>query len=363
MKLKKIAISVATTVLAGSLLTGCDKNNSNTPSGVEQQTEQATEVSQETSPSGVNAEQTTAPAAAFTKDFDTQLSYALGTDFGRGVTQLSTAFKSIFDLQYSEVIQGMRDALAGNPKTPLKDMEKTSELLRKALTEKKPDLVKNEKDFAQKASYAVGYDIAINGGLDALIKSNQSFINFNQDAIFMAMQDAIDGKPKMTDEELKSTIERFEQIIKQHQAELAQENNKKLKVEFGQKPNVKTTESGIMYIITNQGNGRAIQPTDEVTVEYTGKLGDGRVFDTTDKRGATTLQLDQVIPGWTEALQLIKKGGEIEVVIPANLAYGGKNVGPIPAGSDLYFQIKVVDAKPAKPAESVPTTATKPAQK
>lgn len=79
-----------------------------------------------------------------------------------------------------------------------------------------------------------------------------------------------------------------------------------------------------------------------VKVHYTGKLADGTVFDSSTERGTPAeFKLDQVIKGWTEGLQLLKKGGEIELAIPSELAYGEQGAGPIPPNAMLYFHIEV----------------------
>ena len=84
-------------------------------------------------------------------------------------------------------------------------------------------------------------------------------------------------------------------------------------------------------------------------MHYTGKLPNGTVFDSSVERGQPAeFALNQVIPGWTEGLQLVKKGGKIELVIPANLAYGDQDLGVIPANSTLHFDVEVLDVTPAK---------------
>jgi FKBP-type peptidyl-prolyl cis-trans isomerase len=111
---------------------------------------------------------------------------------------------------------------------------------------------------------------------------------------------------------------------------------------------VQPTASGLYYIETKKGNGASPKPTDMVTVHYTGKLMDGTVFDSSEKQGQPAqFQLNQVIPGWTEALQLMKKGGKAQLVIPSKLAYGPRGGGPIPPFAPLVFDVELIDIKPA----------------
>ena len=107
----------------------------------------------------------------------------------------------------------------------------------------------------------------------------------------------------------------------------------------------------LLYKITEAGKGDAIKATDTVKVHYTGKLPDGKVFDSSVERGQPVeFKLNQVIKGWTEGLQLVKKGGKIELVIPPELAYGKQGVTAIQFHlmSTLYFDVEVLDVNPKK---------------
>jgi len=113
------------------------------------------------------------------------------------------------------------------------------------------------------------------------------------------------------------------------------------------------TASGIVMTTLTPGTGAAPKATDEVKVHYEGKLINGRIFDSSLKRGEpATFPLSGVIPCWTEALQLMKVGGKARVICPANLAYGERgsppNIGP---NNALIFEVQLLDiAKPAAPA-------------
>ncbi|MDI1353545.1 MAG: FKBP-type peptidyl-prolyl cis-trans isomerase [bacterium] len=118
---------------------------------------------------------------------------------------------------------------------------------------------------------------------------------------------------------------------------------------------VKPTASGLYYIELKKGTGNSPLATDMVKVNYTGKLLDGTIFDSSEKNGGPVeFVLNQVIPGWTEGLQLMKKGGKAQLIIPSALAYGPRGGGPIPAYSPLTFEVELIDFKPAPPREQAP---------
>jgi FKBP-type peptidyl-prolyl cis-trans isomerase len=110
---------------------------------------------------------------------------------------------------------------------------------------------------------------------------------------------------------------------------------------------VTKTASGLRYKVIKAGAGAKPTAKSQVTCRYHGTLADGRVFDSTRNRGdePVSFGLGEVIPGWTEGLQLIAKGGVIKLWIPANLAYGERDAGPIPGGSVLEFEVELVDVK------------------
>ncbi|MCD6065245.1 MAG: peptidylprolyl isomerase [Bacteroidetes bacterium] len=109
----------------------------------------------------------------------------------------------------------------------------------------------------------------------------------------------------------------------------------------------KTTASGLRYIIEREGEGSNPLPTQTVTVHYTGTLLDGKKFDSSVDRGQpATFGLNQVIPGWTEGLQLIKPGGKVKLIIPPNLGYGAAGAGGvIPPNSWLVFDVELLGIK------------------
>jgi FKBP-type peptidyl-prolyl cis-trans isomerase len=122
--------------------------------------------------------------------------------------------------------------------------------------------------------------------------------------------------------------------------------------------------SGLRYEIIKQGDGAAPKPTDTVKVHYTGTLVDGSVFDSSVQRGEPAeFPLDQVIPGWTEGIQKVNKGGKIKLYVPPQLAYGDDGRPGIPPGSTLIFDVELLDIKAGSAAPAPSPAPAQPAKK
>lgn len=116
------------------------------------------------------------------------------------------------------------------------------------------------------------------------------------------------------------------------------------------KPGVVTTASGLQYRIIQNGFGKRPGPFDQVQVAYTGRLIDGTIFDSVEPFTPLTLEVNGVIPGWSEALQLMREGDHWQLVIPANLAYGarGSPGGAVPPNQTLVFDVTLIKVLPPK---------------
>ena len=130
-------------------------------------------------------------------------------------------------------------------------------------------------------------------------------------------------------------------------AQTALEKGQAFLKENAKKEGVKTTASGLQYKVLKEGTGKQPKPTDTVEVNYEGRLIDGTVFDSSYKRGQSiTFPLNQVIPGWTEGVALMKEGAKYEFYIPSNLAYGsngaGSDIGP---DETLIFVVELIKVK------------------
>ena len=114
------------------------------------------------------------------------------------------------------------------------------------------------------------------------------------------------------------------------------------------KEGVKTLPSGLQYKVITEGTGKSPKASDTVTVNYRGTLIDGTEFDSSYKRGqAASFQVNGVIKGWTEALQLMKEGAKWQLFVPSNLAYGEKGTGsgPIGPNATLVFEVELISVK------------------
>ncbi len=131
--------------------------------------------------------------------------------------------------------------------------------------------------------------------------------------------------------------------------------------EVKKKPDVVVLPSGLIYQIVKPGEGPAPKPSETVKVHYTGTLVNGTVFDSSvERKEPVEFQLDQVIPGWTEGLQKISKGGKVKLYIPPQLAYGDEGRQGIPPASTLVFDVELIDIKPTPPPAATPTPAPEP---
>lgn len=207
------------------------------------------------------------------------------------------------------------------------------------------------KSFNDSASYAIGRDIFRNWeqqqlGIDARIAGQ-------------ALIDAANGQSRLNDQQAFPLLQRFQKEFERRQMEQEARNNptareniekgEKFMKEIGNNKSVYTTKSGLKYRRLKEGNGKHPKATDRVKVHYTGTLIDGKKFDSSVDRGEPlTFPLNQVIPGWTEGLQLMDEGSKYILYIPYNLGYGVRDMGDIPAGSTLIFEVELLEINPEK---------------
>ncbi|SFN76233.1 FKBP-type peptidyl-prolyl cis-trans isomerase [Xenorhabdus japonica] len=229
-----------------------------------------------------------------------------------------------------------------------------------ANTETQSELKLNSafKTIEQQNAYALGASL---GGymVNALKEQKALGINMEKAQLLAGVEDAVNNKAKLTDQEIRETLSALESNMRsaaQAKAEKeAGENSEKgakYRKEFAKKAGVIETKTGLLYKIEKEGTGKAPKEADTVVVNYKGALIDDKVFDSSyDRKEPLTIRLDSVIPGWKEGLQHVKKGGKITLVIPPNLAYGQASVPSIPANSTLVFDVELLDIKPAAKAK------------
>src|SRR5882724_7391263 len=132
--------------------------------------------------------------------------------------------------------------------------------------------------------------------------------------------------------------------------DLSPESNQKFLADNSKMTGVTVRPSGLQYRVIKAGAGKSPTPNDQVTVTYKGSLITGQVFDQTEAGQTATFPAGQLIPGWVEALQLMKKGDEWEIVIPSGLAYGEQGAGGvIPPNQTLVFQMSLMKVDPLTP--------------
>lgn len=197
-------------------------------------------------------------------------------------------------------------------------------------------------------SYGIGTDIGHNmkmSGLDSL----------NVEALAMGISDGIDSTEKMTAENVRTMVQAYmmeaQKRVMARQAaegEVMMRKGEEWLTENAKKAGVKTTPSGLQYEVIAEGSGPKPTMSDMVTVHYRGTLINGKQFDSSYDRGEpTSFGVGQVIPGWTEALQLMSVGSKYKLYIPQNLAYGAQGAGEdIPPYSALVFEVELLGIKP-----------------
>lgn len=207
------------------------------------------------------------------------------------------------------------------------------------------------KTDMDKVSYSIGYDLGIN-----IAKKG---IDINVRALALGIKRGMgEGPQLLTDEQMKTTLMAFQKQM-MAKASVAYEKSAKENQVKGQaflaenkkKAGVVTTASGLQYKVIKEGKGAKPTVDDVVTVDYTGTTIDGTVFDTTEQTGGhpATFPLNQVIRGWTEALQLMSAGATYELVIPSPLAYGPKSAGEtIGPNSTLIFKVHLISIEAKK---------------
>lgn len=203
----------------------------------------------------------------------------------------------------------------------------------------------NESD---KISYSIGIDIG-----QSFRKQN---IQINPDVFMSGLKDGQnDTQSLLSKEEIYQTLVGLQNRLAQQQAETtaqqAKDNLAKGEAFLSKNKTVtgvKTTASGLQYRVIKQGKGASPKPGDIVTTHYRGHLIDGTEFDSSYKRNEpATFTVNAVIPGWTEALQLMTPGSKFELFIPSNLAYGSQGIGRIIGPNEtLIFEIELLSVKP-----------------
>lgn len=197
-----------------------------------------------------------------------------------------------------------------------------------------------------KVSYALGLGIG-----QQLAQMGAS--NLNIDDFTDAIKDVINGNVlKVPHKDAQTIVQEYfrqqeERInaIRAEQGKAAKAEGEKFLAENGKKEGVVTLKSGLQYEVLREGNGKKPKATDQVKCHYEGTLINGQVFDSSYKRNEPAVfPLNQVIPGWTEGLQLMQEGAKYRFYIPYILAYGESGAGgSIPPFATLIFDVELLE--------------------
>jgi len=227
-----------------------------------------------------------------------------------------------------------------------------------------PLTLKTQKD---KASYAVGLNVGKNLGAQLA----QQSVDVDQAILLRGVKDAlVGGKTLLTDDEVKSVLTQLQAEVRSRQQEkmkveqekmkAVSEMNKKEGLEFlvanREKEGIVTLPSGLQYKVLTEGTGPKPAATDTVVCNYRGTLINGTEFDSSYKHGQPlSIQVNGVIKGWTEALQLMPVGSKWQLFIPSDLGYGDRGSGPnIGPGATLIFEVELLSIQSKDKLEAVP---------
>ncbi|HPY30095.1 MAG TPA: FKBP-type peptidyl-prolyl cis-trans isomerase [Verrucomicrobiota bacterium] len=197
----------------------------------------------------------------------------------------------------------------------------------------------------QRTSYSLGANIGGN------LKRQVADLDLDAKMLAAGVADALAGKSALSETEIEEALGAFQKEM-QDKAQARQKAEGEANARKGEaflaanakKDGVKTTASGLQYKVLKTGTGKSPKATDIVKVHYHGTLIDGTVFDSSVQRGEpVSFPVEGVIPGWVEALQLMKEGDKWQLVIPAKLAYGEQGAGgPIGPNSTLIFEVELL---------------------
>jgi FKBP-type peptidyl-prolyl cis-trans isomerase len=215
----------------------------------------------------------------------------------------------------------------------------------------KSGAAKNAPDEKSAVSYSLGVSMG-----EQMRTSGVTANDVSSARLAEGVRDGLSGKV-MTDAD-RENISKMLKSLLAAQGDANHRAATKFLAENAKKPDVVTTTSGLQYKVLSAGSGASPKATDEVTVNYRGTLLDGTEFDNSYKRGEpATFPVSRVIPGWTEALQLMKPGAKYQLFIPPQLAYDMKSRPPIPPGSMLLFDVELLSVKAAPQPAAAPANA------
>lgn len=289
--------------------------------------------------------------------------YAYGVSLAeQGLEQYLMQLKVIADTtevssEYNNLIAGATDPkektrLGNELKAKLDSINISNtqniEMLLKGISER---LQASDQNFAYSKGLEVGDQLnRMTVEFSKQVLGNDESAELNKEAILLGLTNAIKKQPllipnsnEMVQARINALQEKEQEAKKAASAEIIAKGDKFM-AENATKKGVVTLPSGLQYKVITQGTGAIPTAGDRVKVNYHGTLIDGKVFDSSVDRGEPiTFGVTQVIPGWTEALQMMPVGSKWILYVPYNLAYGDRDGGPIPAYSNLIFEVELLD--------------------
>jgi FKBP-type peptidyl-prolyl cis-trans isomerase len=191
----------------------------------------------------------------------------------------------------------------------------------------------------QKMSYVIGQQIGQNFKHDNM-KVDPAIIG-------ASIGDVLNNqKPRLSEQEMQATMGMLRDRATAQAASMGKQNKEaeeKFLAENKKKPGVKSTLTGLQYEVLTEGKGPMPKASDEVKVNYRGTLLDGTEFDSTTNAEPAILPLGEIIPGWSEALKMMKVGSKWKLYIPSELAYGERGQSEVPPNSMLTFEIELLE--------------------
>jgi FKBP-type peptidyl-prolyl cis-trans isomerase len=226
-----------------------------------------------------------------------------------------------------------------------KELQATISKLKTELSTAKEEQMRLQKsmeadvsDTTGQASYGLAVIIATN-------MKNQGLDSLDVNTFAAGVRDVFSGDSlKVNRNQAEAIVQQYMQKVMEKKAAKAREAGQVFLDKNKAVEGIKVTPSGLQYKVITSGKGKTPGPNDRVTVHYTGKLTDGTVFDSSVERGEPIqFGVSEVIPGWTEAMQLMKEGDKWMLYIPYNLGYGERGAGPqIPPYSTLIFEVELI---------------------
>ncbi|MDR0550722.1 MAG: FKBP-type peptidyl-prolyl cis-trans isomerase [Spirochaetaceae bacterium] len=257
-------------------------------------------------------------------EFDGEISYSMGVVIG---AQL--AYESLnIEFDRRRFTDGLCDQMAS--KKMLLDFENVMSTL--------PDSFEEGKVLDEETSYAVGAALGY-----YLVESAGFTLKFNKTEFLKGLEAVISEEAVVSVEDASKKVETALMRAVEGQKTVEIEKSKKFMADNGKKSGVITTKSGLQYKVEKRGSGKKPDAESIVTVNYEGRLLDGTVFDSSYERGESAqFQLDEVIQGWSEGIQLMNVGSKFTLYIPPDLGYGDMAGYPIPPNAVLIFEVELI---------------------